>query len=96
MMDPFAARLARFCGTMPDGGIALWRLRVGRIQHYASRTDIVREGDPPRAVRVIASGWVCRSKQLPDGRRQIVALLLPGDVCDGHDELNGWITRSAR
>lgn len=89
MMDPFTTRLARFCSTMPDGGIALGRLRVGRIRHYASRTDIVRENDPPGAVRVVASGWACRYKQLPDGRRQMVALLLPGDVCDGHDQLKG-------
>ncbi|WP_245337985.1 Crp/Fnr family transcriptional regulator, partial [Methylobacterium radiotolerans] len=27
-------------------------------------------------------GWACRYKQFPDGRRAIVALLLPGDLCD--------------
>ncbi len=74
---------------MPGAGAVSGRLPVERVRHYAPRTDIVCEGDPPRAVRVVISGWVCRYKQLPDGRRQIQALLLPGDVCDGHDGLEG-------
>ena len=47
-----------------------------------ARSDIVRECDPPRAVRVILDGWACRYKELPDGRRQILAFFLPGDLCD--------------
>lgn len=86
-MDPFATRLARLAGTISDGGIASRRLTIGRIRHYAPRTDIAREGEPPRVVRVVVSGWACRYKLVPDGRRQILALLLPGDVCDGHDGL---------
>lgn len=46
------------------------------------RRDIVREGDTPRSVDVILDGWACRYKQLRDGRRQIVAFLIPGDVTD--------------
>jgi CRP-like cAMP-binding protein len=33
-------------------------------------------------VFVILSGVACRYKLLPDGRRQIVGFLLPGDMCD--------------
>lgn len=89
MIDPFATRLAWFAGMMPESGLALGRLRVGRIRHYAPRTDIICEGDPPRAVRVVVSGWACRYRYLSNGLRQIVALLLPGDVCDGHDGFEG-------
>lgn len=89
MIDPLTTRLAWFARTMPGAGAVSGRLPVERVRHYAPRTDIVCEGDPPRAVRVVISGWVCRYKQLPDGRRQILALLLPGDVCDGHDGLEG-------
>lgn len=49
-----------------------------------ARTDIIDEGDDPHAVNVILEGWACRSRQLVDGRRQIVSLLLPGDPCDPH------------
>jgi CRP-like cAMP-binding protein len=27
-------------------------------------------------------GWACRYKTLPDGKRQIVSLFIPGDFCD--------------
>lgn len=46
------------------------------------RRDLIREGDAPQAVRLILSGWACRYKGLPDGRRQIVAFMVPGDFCD--------------
>ena len=49
-----------------------------------ARSDIIREGDDPRAVNVILEGWAYRYRQLKDGRRQIVSILLPGDLCDPH------------
>lgn len=33
-------------------------------------------------VHLINEGWACRYKLLPDGRRQITALFLPGDYCE--------------
>ena len=30
----------------------------------------------------MVDGWACRYKTLPDGRRQIVAFFVPGDICD--------------
>ena len=47
-----------------------------------ARRDIIREGDAPRSVLIVLEGWACRYKTLPDGRRQIVALFIPGDVAD--------------
>lgn len=48
----------------------------------AAKTDIVREGEPPHVVRLLLSGWACRYRTLEDGRRQILGILLPGDLCD--------------
>ena len=31
---------------------------------------------------IVLEGWGCRYKTLPDGRRQIVAIFIPGDLCD--------------
>ncbi len=55
------------------------RLADRRVE---ARADIVHEGDPPRAVNLVCEGWAYRYKALPDGRRQIVAFFLPGDICD--------------
>jgi len=51
---------------------------------YASKQDMIREGDRPGPVFVILKGWACRYKILPSGSRQIMAFLLPGDACDLH------------
>jgi CRP-like cAMP-binding protein len=53
------------------------------------RRDLIREGDRPRGVHLIVDGWAFRYKTLEDGRRQIIAFHLPGDLCDVH----GYILR---
>lgn len=51
---------------------------------YPPRHDLIREGDKPGAVFVMLEGWACRYKLLPEGGRQIMAFLMPGDFCDMH------------
>lgn len=53
-----------------------------KLRTFLPREDIVREGEIPSAVNIFAAGWGCSYKTLEDGRRQIVALFLPGDICD--------------
>lgn len=53
-------------------------------RHVAPRTDLIREGDRPGPVFVVLNGWACRYKILPNGTRQILAYLMPGDSCDLH------------
>lgn len=78
-----AIRRLRALAPLDQSDRALLGAVLGRhIRQLRARTDIIDEGDPPRAVRVIHEGWVCRYKQLPDGRRQILSFLLPGDLCD--------------
>jgi CRP-like cAMP-binding protein len=47
---------------------------------YESRSTIIDEGDDAKSVFLITEGAVMLSKLLPDGRRQIIELLGPGDV----------------
>ncbi|MDS9468856.1 Crp/Fnr family transcriptional regulator [Paracoccus sp. MBLB3053] len=53
------------------------------------RSDIISHGDDPEFVHVILEGIACRYKILPDGRRSIMALLIPGDFCDMHVAILG-------
>ncbi len=46
----------------------------------ARRGDFHREGDVAGVVAILAEGLGYRYKQLPNGRRQIVGYLLPGDA----------------
>ncbi|KQP23751.1 cyclic nucleotide-binding protein [Methylobacterium sp. Leaf469] len=82
MDHPLIAKLEQFSRLSDEDRRTLEILTEGPVRRFASRADIVREGEAPRAVRLILSGWACRYKQLPNGRRQIVALFLPGDLCD--------------
>jgi CRP-like cAMP-binding protein len=51
-------------------------------RRVATRTDLIREGDRPGPVVVMLEGWACRYKILPNGSRQVLAFLMPGDCCD--------------
>lgn len=43
---------------------------------------MISEGDNPVAVFLLLEGWAYRYKHLEDGSRQIMAYLIPGDLCD--------------
>lgn len=47
---------------------------------HASGTSICPHDDGSPHARLIVSGWACRPRILPDGRRQMLGLLLPGDL----------------
>ena len=47
---------------------------------YAAKTVIRLEGDDSPDVLWVLSGWLCLSKSLPDGQRQIIDFALPGDI----------------
>ncbi len=51
-----------------------------RSETLVSRTILQTEGEPVTRARFIASGWAFRQRLLPDGRRQILSILLPGDA----------------
>lgn len=56
---------------------------LGRnVRQLATRTVLVEEGAVPNEMHVMLSGWACRYSHNPDGRRRIVAIYIPGDVCD--------------
>ncbi|WP_051242666.1 Crp/Fnr family transcriptional regulator [Stappia stellulata] len=59
-----------------------------------ARDDLIRQGEDPENVHLVVSGMVCRYKILPEGRRAIVALMLPGDICDLHVAILGRMDHS--
>lgn len=60
------------------------REMCSNVRQVRAKRDIIREGDKPEHVHVMLKGWAARYKVLPDGSRQIMAFLIPGDFCDLH------------
>jgi len=49
---------------------------------FAAGALIEEEGNPVSGIIGIVGGWACRLRILPDGRRQILGFVLPGDILD--------------
>jgi CRP-like cAMP-binding protein len=64
------------------------------VRVVPAREDVISEGERPEAVHVVLEGFACRYKLLPDGGRQIMAWLVPGDFCDLHVAVLGTMDHS--
>jgi CRP-like cAMP-binding protein len=99
--SPLARKLSAFTRLSSEDRAALDHISRN-ITRVDPRRDLIREGDSPRAVHLVLDGWAGRYKSLPDGKRQIVGLFIPGDFCDLNvyvlgemDHTLGAITRLA-
>jgi CRP-like cAMP-binding protein len=52
------------------------------VREIGAREDVIAQGDRTGGVKLLLEGFACRYKTLEDGRRQIVAYFVPGDLCD--------------
>jgi CRP-like cAMP-binding protein len=77
--DVVLRRLSAYAPLSPDEE-ALLRQVTARPAQVAPRTELVRDGDAAPRPQVLVEGWACRQRLLADGRRQIVVVLLPGDL----------------
>ncbi|WP_102961064.1 Crp/Fnr family transcriptional regulator [Mangrovicella endophytica] len=84
MVSPLVLKLEQFVRFSADDVAALQDLERSSTKVCGPREDIIKEGDRPTVVNLILEGWACRYKMLEDGRRQITALFVPGDLCDIH------------
>lgn len=83
MSNKFIEKLSKFA-ALDATDVAMLRAATVKTRRVAARQDLIREGDRPGPVYVILSGWACRYKLLPEGGRQVMAFLMPGDTCDIH------------
>ncbi len=80
--DACPFRHVGFCGAVmgiaPD--VKRGRKTEGSVR---ARQHIYRPGEAPGRIIVLRQGWALRSVVTPDGRRQVLSILLPGDVAGG-------------
>ena len=79
--NPFLVRLRRLTAL---GATELSEIEgsCSAATQVRARRDLLREGDGTEQLTILLEGWACRFKLIPNGRRQITALLLPGDICN--------------
>ncbi len=81
--NPLTRKLAHFA-PLSDADREILDGFAAREEHYAADVDLVSEGMIPRSVLLLKSGMAVRYRALPDGVRQIMTFLIPGDLCDMH------------
>lgn len=80
----FLSRKLLNFGPLDQADLALLDAVVGKTRTVQPYVDLIAEGDKPGDVHLVLRGFACRYKILQDGRRQIMAYLVPGDLCDLH------------
>ena len=75
------AKLGRFVPLSDAERDALYQISSNARVHRRG-TDLISQGDKPTSVFLLLEGWAFRYKHLANGDRQIMAYLLPGDLCD--------------
>jgi len=81
MNNPLLRKLANFTQLSAEEANAVEACSQD-VRDFAAREDVISQGDRTGGVKLLLEGFACRSKVLEDGRRQIVAYFVPGDLCD--------------
>lgn len=82
MDSPLIMKMEQFTSFSDEDRALLNDLVAKRQRQYGAREDIIAEGEKSQDIHIVVSGLACRYKVLEDGRRQIMAFLVPGDPCD--------------
>ncbi len=82
MSNPWTMKMEMFTAFSQEERRRLDDLISVRRLNHAPRDDIISDGAHSADCHVVLSGLACRYKILRDGRRQIMAFLIPGDLCD--------------
>src|SRR3984893_17445528 len=79
-------KLSRFV-PLSDEDVPVLNALCVNEERFEADTDLVVQGDVPRSAFVLTHGMAFRYRLLPDGKRQILTFMIPGDVFGLHDFL---------
>jgi len=81
MNNPLLRKLSNFTPLSEEESAAIEEC-CRDVREVGAREDVIAQGDRTGGVKLLLEGFACRYKTLEDGRRQIVAYFVPGDLCD--------------
>lgn len=82
MSNPWIMKMEQFTPFSEADRHHLESISGADVRQYGAREDILAEGQHSPENHLIVSGLACRYKLLDNGGRQILAFLVPGDLCD--------------
>jgi CRP-like cAMP-binding protein len=82
MANPLTMKLEQFTRFDPNERERLNELLTYPTKTYKRGQQIIEEGQKVHDIHLVLTGLASREKFLPDGGRQIMAFLVPGDLCD--------------
>lgn len=80
--NPWATKMEQFTSFTSEERDRLDALVAFKQRELAAQEDIIADGAHSDHCHVLLTGLACRYKLLPGGERQIMAFLVPGDLCD--------------
>ena len=81
--NPLIRKLSMFI-PLSAGDFHVLNGLITKVDGFDADMDIIAEGKHSRSVFLILEGMAVRYRGLPDGGRQIMTFLIPGDLCDIH------------
>jgi CRP-like cAMP-binding protein len=82
MLNPWTMKMEQFTAFSDMEKRRLDELICAKRDQHAPKEDIIADGAHSDHCHVVLTGLACRYKLLPNGGRQIMAFLIPGDLCD--------------
>ncbi|MEG3174365.1 Crp/Fnr family transcriptional regulator [Sphingomonas sp. ZB1N12] len=82
MNNPWVMKMEQFTAFTEEERARLHAIVTSKQREFQAQEDVIADGAHADYCHVLLSGLACRYKILPDGERQIMAFLVPGDLCD--------------
>jgi CRP-like cAMP-binding protein len=82
-VHPLLRKLECFIALSQDERSTVHHL-PGLVRTVGIRQPLTSEGSSPISITLLLEGVGCRTKQLADGRRQVISFLFPGDLTESH------------
>jgi CRP-like cAMP-binding protein len=80
VLDMLKSKLSAFVPLEKTDEDLLRQLLESDVVRRRRGDDLISQGDENVRGFIVLDGWAFRSKMLPDGRRQILSFIVPGDI----------------
>ncbi len=80
MDDPFFAKIIQ--DGLPDSDLAALGSAYRSVVQIEAQVDLIGADHAGTQLHVLLGGWACKYRLMADGRRQLLRIHLPGEICD--------------